>query len=261
MSGWKRSRLWRKLPRLTRGQQTVLYLLLLPLVAVLLWGGSGFPIFDPYLNLRRAEMQNLAGPSDIQGTVWSRGGAWAVGVYMDQVLLSQTPYGTRLYCWPRREDGPTLLPVPDSASGVPAAEEIVLTAVDLPEGTASARLELELGCWYAAEWGEVLEIAAEKETLDGSAPPQWWERRYTVDGELLEDGGCLFQVRCEGPARDLSTGAASVEGSALAWAEDWDAYDPYRTVGPRKIRCRMEAVFFDRDGGELGRAELHTPED
>ena len=268
MSGWKGSRLWGKLPRLTRGQQAVLYLLLLPLVAVLLWGRSDFPIFDPCLNLRRAEMQNLAGPSDIQGVVRNHSGSWAVGVYMDQVLLSPTPYGDRLCCWPRREEGPTLLPIPNSAFGVPAeaAEEIALAAVDLPQGTASARLEVELGCWYTEEWGRAPKIAARMEDLlsesEGAEDVQFllWEKRYTVDGELLKDGGCLFPVRCEGPSRDPGTGAATVEGMALACAEDWEAYDPYRTVGPRKIHCRMEAVFLDEEGGELARAELCTPE-
>lgn len=255
-------RKWR-LPRLTRGQKTVRNLVLLPLVMLLAWGGNRFYIRDPYLNFRRAEKQNLVGPSDIQGVVRNHGGSWAVGVYLDQVLLSQTPYGTRLCCWPRREEGPTLLPVPNSVFGVPAeaAEEIALAAVDLPEGTASARLELKVGCWYAAEWGKALEIAAWKERLSGSASSQWWEKSYTVDGELLKDGGCLFLVRCEGPFQDPGTGVASVEGMALACVEDWEAYDPYRTVGPHKIHCRMEAVFLDRDGAELGRAELNTPEE
>ena len=70
-------RKWR-LPRLTRGQRTVRNLVLLPLVILLVWGGNRFCIRDPYLSFRRAEAQNLVGPSDIQAVVRAGGveAAW-----------------------------------------------------------------------------------------------------------------------------------------------------------------------------------------
>ena len=257
-------RKWR-LPRLTRGQRTVRNLVLLPLVILLVWGGNRFCIRDPYLSFRRAEKQNLVGPSEIQAVVQNREGRWAVGVYLDQVLLSCAYSVDSLRYWPRAEDAPTLLPIPGSVFDE-TVEEIALAAVDLPQGTASARLEVELGCWYTEEWGRAPKIAARMEDLlsesEGAEDVQFllWEKRYTVDGELLRDGGCLFRVRCEEPERSPDTREASIESMALARVDRWGTYNPYRSSQSREVNCRMEAVFLDEEGGELGRAELCTPE-
>lgn len=268
----------RRLPKLSRGQQTVLYLLLLPLVCVLLWGKNRFPIRDPHLSLRRAEAQNLVGPSDIQAVVRAGAGYWTMGVYMDQVLLNMNSVyaGNSLYYWPRTEGGPTLVPVPGSSTPSDAAEMVALAAVDLPEGTAYPQLELSVSCWYYDRPATAHILSARAEDLSsmpedgvsreereqlGDAMPRKWEKTYTVYGQMLEDGGCVFWVRSTEAARDPSTGQASIESLALACVEDWDTYDPGWSVQARKINCSMEAVFFSRDGAELGRAVLRTPEE
>lgn len=266
------------LPRLSRGQQTALGLLLVPLVCVLLWGKNRFLLSDPCLSLRRAERQNLVGPSDIQAVAENRRGPWAVGVYMNQVLLNEARSVDGLRYWPRTEGAPTLVPLPGSYYSFPdeSSEEIVLAAVDLPEGTASARLELYVSCWYcdgpadrvfSARMEDVVSMPEsldsisqeEREALD-DVLPQLWERKYNADGELLEEGGCLFRVQCEKPVRDPSSGRASLESLALACVEGWNTYDPHWSVQARRINCRMEAVFSDGNGTELARASLSTPE-
>lgn len=268
----------RRLPRLSRGQQTVLYLLLVPLVCVLYWGRDRFPIRDPYLSMRRAELQNLVGPSDIQAVVRARSGYWAMGVYMDQVLLNRVYSVDGLRYWPRTEGGPTLVPVPGSAAPSDAADIVALAAVDLPEGTAYPQLELSVSCWYydrpatarilSARAEDLISMPEDADSVSreereqlGDAMPRKWEKTYTVYGQMLEDGGCVFWVRSTEAARDPSTGQASIEGLALACVEDWDTYDPGWSVQARKINCSMEAVFYDRNGIELARASLSTPEE
>ena len=133
-----------RLPRLTRGKKAVRNLLAAALLVVFAWGCMYFPIGDPYRSFRRAEREELVGPSQYQGDFHTTWDGWAVGTYRDQVLLHQEDYKGFEY-WPRNETGPTLVPVPE---GRLLEGEAWFVAVDVPEGTASTKLELTISAYY-----------------------------------------------------------------------------------------------------------------
>lgn len=254
---------WR-LPRLSRGWRTVRNLLLTLAVLIFLWGESGCPIPNARLNFRRMELANMAGPSDIRGVFldggWDR--AWqTVGVREDQVVLLEswnwTESGSIMSFWPRRPEGATLVPMPGYGSEFEEERDII--AVDVPEGTASARLELRVSCWYQGELWQYVPISLRLEDFDpGKGAPKRWDKTYTVEGELLKDGGVLFRVVSGDEGMDPANNIAGLERIALDQIARWETYQ--REERYRPINCRMEAVFYDNNGGELGRTALSTPE-
>lgn len=257
MRGWK-------LPRLSRGGKIVRNLALALGLLVLFWGMYGFPIYSPRLEFRRGERENLIGGSEILGTFRTQNDRrWTIGVQGDQVLLRRTygGYGSGFQVWPRNPEGAVLVPLPDYS---PFPKEAAVAAADVPEGTASARLEVHVGCWHDGEdlrqsqhitaWPEDFR----PEDFRPEVTPLRWERTYTAEGELLRGGAVLFRVVCPDEYTDPDVNIATVERTAMEKLARWDTY--YRKAKYRSIDCRMEAVFFDGAGDELGRAVLSTPE-
>lgn len=242
-----------KLPRLSRGGKVLRNLEAALLLAVLAWGFTEFRLPDPYLDFRRAERANWVGPSEIQGVFQTKYDRWAVGTCGDQVLLHQDDYLDFDY-WPREENGVTLIPVPLERL---SQRDIWIAAVDIPQGTASARLQLTASCWYTLlkeENAVHIQYSAGREIPGGQwkfGAPKRWEKTYEVPGELLKDGGAVFHVPTEDEEDD-------VEQSVLRRARDWQVWYTADRAW-RSIDCAMEAVFYDETGGELGRAVLSTP--
>ena len=53
---------------------------------------------------------------------------------------------------------------------------------------------------------------------------------------------------------DLTRNVAGLERLVLVEVGQWNTYE-----STRNIECEMEAVFYDGNGGELGRAALAAP--
>lgn len=247
---------WR-LPRLSRGGRTVRNIVFTLAILIWLWGWADFPIADPRLNFRRVEQENLMGPSEIQGVFQSADRKRVVGVLEDQVIWTG---GQALSydSWPRNGEGPTLVPMIAQYFGPENEFEVV--AVDVPQGTRSARLDIVLDCWYYQDrkggaWGSTgAPQSGALPSTEGSVPWQRLERDYHAEGELLRDGGVLFRI----PLEDELAAASSMEQRLFQTLTKQNTYRQPDTV--RGVNCHMEAVFCDEDGAELERAALCTPE-
>lgn len=242
------------LPRLTRGQKTARNLLAALLLLVFIWGCMDFPIGDPYRSFRRAEREEMVGPSTYLGGFHTGYDGWAVGVYEGQVLLHREDDRGFEY-WPRAGSGPAVLPVPENRL---LEGEAWLVGVDVPEGAASARLELTLSAYYTElrkfnGWSR--QICATLDVPGGQwryGTPRLWERTYEADGMFLKEGGVLFHVT------PYSGDDGDIEWNLLSYVYEWDIYqktDP----AYRAVNVDAEAVFYDEAGAELGRAALGTP--
>ena len=238
--------------KLSRGKRTIINLALSTLLLVLIWGLMDYPLPTAEMEFRRMERTHLLPHSEIQGIFLDgcRNRTWqTVGVQEDRVVLLESRNlsegGSIMSIWPGRTEGATLVPIPWNGSEFEKERDIV--AVDVPEGTASARLEAEVSCWYSKVPGGGWELRA---TENGTA----WSKHYQAEGELLEEGGVLFRISPQG---DTETEDGNIEWLQLRRLSEKDTY---HQPGESRVNARLEAVFYDKDGGELGRAVLCTPE-
>ena len=152
---------------------------------------------------------------------------------------------------PRAEEGATLVPRPGPWLD---REEVWVVAADVPEGTASARLELTVRCWYRRD-GDGWSFDNQAELPWGGPPlTERWEKTYSAQGQLLEDGAVLFRVAAEEKMWEVQNLEKAILDSACQWKIYWMEQDQ------RDVDCHMEAVFYDRADRELGRAQLATTE-
>ena len=174
-----------------------------------------------------------------------------MGVYQDWVLLLRNGGGVFEY-WPRAETAPTLCPIPDASV---LDGEAGIAAVEVPPGTASARLEVEADCWWAPTpgGGKILRAYPEEDPeLWAGGKPERWTLSRRVEGRRISDQLYLFLLSSE----ELSQN--SLEWRVVSALHEWHTY----TQGPerRSVNCTMEAVFYDQNGVELGRASLASLE-
>lgn len=239
----------RQFPRLRRGGKILRNLLLTLMLAVFFWGLNDFRVPGFRWQFRMVEQANWADPLDIQGEFESEHDRWIVASGQGQLVFWREGRSNLEY-WPQAAEGTTLVPVPESRS---AQGVVQVVAAGVPEGTASARLELTVGCWYKRNGtsGWTFDSQAEQ---PGNMPPltQRWEKTYSAQGQLLEDGALLFEVAAE---EERESG--SPEALILSYAYEWDLY--WREPNQRAVDCVMEAVFYDQTGRELGQAGLSTP--
>lgn len=234
---------------LPHGVKLARNLFLILILGVLVWGLTGFSAPTVRGRFRMAEQANWAGPSDIQGIVDTRYDRWVVASCQDKVILWRDG-GTDLEYWPRAEERATLVLVPESRL---AQGELWVAAADVPEGTASARLELTVSCWYRRN-ADGWTIDSQAEQPGGVSLTERWEKTYSAQGRLLEDGAVLFHVAAE----EENWENQDIERLILSYAYEWDLY--WAEQDRRAVDCRMEAVFYDRAGRELSRAQLATTE-
>lgn len=236
--------------KLSHGAKLARNLSLCLLLGVLVWGLLGFSAPTVRGRFRLAEGANWAGPADIQGIFEADYGPCVVACCEDQVILWQDGRASPDY-WPRAEEGATLVPRPGPREH---REEVWVVAADVPEGTASARLELTVRCWYRRDdVGWSFDNQAEQ---PGGRPPltERWEKTYSAQGQLLEDGAVLFRVAAEEEMWEVQNLEKAILDSACQWKIYWMEQDQ------RDVDCHMEAVFYDRADRELGRAQLDTTE-
>ncbi len=231
-------------PRLGRGWRLAGNLALCALLGTLLWRMADCPLPTVELEFRRMERRNLTGPGEIQGifSVDGERNHWVVGTEGDEAVLFLHPQDDP-YFWPRGE-GTTLVPRPWMFY---SEKTVWVAAVDVPAGTASARLALEARCWYAQSADGALRRSAERDTPRGGRLPRYWEKHYEVPGELLEGGAVLFQI----PMPDDRDREKFLEWNVLMDVGDWTTYRQDRKALSAEIE--MEAVFYDAAGAELGR--------
>jgi len=236
---------WKLSPR---NQRRAAVILSIPALLIVVWFIASiwmavrdtYP--DPARDLRMAERSCWVGPSDIQ--------YGAVGTYMDQVLILGGKYW--LDYWPRNPEGPTLVPV----------GQFEFVAVDVPEGTARAELTLELSFYYfpalsEPTWvGPTYAVRERAEEECESGPIELWQDTYVSQGEIAEEGGILFRMETKSPEIPGEMGVW--DGHPLNEVSDREIYS--RDAWDNQAWARMEAVFYDEAGKELGRAALSTPE-
>ena len=226
-----------------RGWKILRNLGITALLGIALWAGRGFPL--PTVGLRFEWAQRgalMADPAPLQGQV----GSELVGANeRDIVVYSEG--GWRIRTFPRTP-GPALVPLRDG-----------VVAVDIPEGAASAHLNMVLSLYYAVapggneyEWS--YQYGASRETEDWYGEPQLLERTYEIQGEQMAAGGVLFPI--VRPERGDST-QEFIERTMLDNLSDWD-YDRGLDRWKEMVNGHMTAVFCDESGAELGRAELKT---
>lgn len=237
-------KLWRSRPRLSRGWRTVRNLAVTLICLYVLWAWAGYPLPTAELEFRRLERQSLLPPSELQG-VFRLENQWVVvGLREDSVLFLE---GGALDRWPRSEEGAALVPI-----GRRVQKELAVMAVDIPQGTVSARLDMALDCWYYPR-SDGWSASGKQGGVLGEDMDSWkfWAEEFHIEGEPLREGGVLFRV----PVKDDEI----LEGDLIRLLASQNTYRQSPAV--RGTNCRMEAVFYGQDGRELGRAALSTLED
>lgn len=192
----------------------------------------------------------MASPVPLQGVIEVGGSRFLVGADDRNILISQHR-DWEIFAF-SRDPGPALAPLPGSISW----DAAWIVAVDVPEGTASSRLELTASVYYAV--GSGIEYSGTPDDLwRYEAPSQHWERSYEVEGQMLEDGGIVFYL----PPTMEKKGAFQeweLERAVLGRLGEWNNYRE-GTGSAHDVNCHMEATFYGEDGDELGRTTLSTP--
>ena len=223
--------------------------LLAGVLGALIWTCAGWPV-PAWWELRRLEREAFLSPhSQFQGSIQD---SWG-----DEVLIGLTPRWlgmgspAEFRLWPREGDGPVLAPIPEWAT---AGREICVVAAGAPQGTASARLTLEVSHWYASFGGSSSYSSQREDILRGwpwpDSPPEYRSETVTLEGEPMEEGAFQFVL-----------GEEEMRGTGdYIWrhVEEWGLYQGYYQISP--INCRLTAVFYDESGRELDRAELQNAE-
>lgn len=236
-----------KIRKLSRRGRILRNFLLAGVLGALIWACAGWPVPARW-ELRRLEREILLSPhSQFQGSIQDSEG--------EEVLVGLTPRwlvmggSGSLYLWPREGDGPVLAPVP-GVFGLLGGTRVV--AADTPQGTASARLTLEISYWYAS-FGGSSSYSSQREDILRSWPESSTEyraRTVTLEGEALEEGAFQFVL-----------GEEKMQGTGdfiWSYVADWGLYHGYHWIPP--INCRLTAVFYDESGQELDRVELQNAE-
>lgn len=223
--------------------------LLAGVLGALIWTCAGWPV-PAWWELRRLEREAFLSPhSQFQGSIQD---SWG-----DEVLIGLTPRwlvmgsSEEFRLWPREGDGPVLAPIPEWAT---AGREICVVAAGAPQGTASARLTLEVSHWYAS-FGGSSSYSSQREDILRSWPwpdssPEYRSETVTLEGEPMEEGAFQFVL-----------GEEEMRGTGdYIWrhVEEWGLYQGYYQISP--INCRLTAVFYDESGRELDRVELQNAE-
>lgn len=184
----------------------------------------------------------MADPVPLQGEIEVEFDRYLVGAEEQNILIYREG-DWELQRFPRAP-GPALVPLP-----VPFHRtDAWIVAVDVPEGTASARLELtamEEG-WYEGAKEEGLSAFPDPA---GDSGTLWFGKTYSVEGELLADGAILFSVR---------SGGSYAEQNLLLYTGIWEHYTSDHLPYGTPFACHMEATFYGEDGEALGRAALST---
>ena len=223
--------------------------LLAGVLGALIWTCAGWPVPARW-ELRRLEREAFLSPhSQFQGSIQDSWGDEVLIGLTPRWLVMGSPEEFRL--WPREGDGPVLAPVPEEFT---LRGGIRVVAAGAPQGTASARLTLEVSHWYAS-FGGSSSYSSQREDILRSWPwpdssPEYRSETVTLEGEPMEEGAFQFVL-----------GEEEMRGTGdYIWrhVEEWGLYQGYYQISP--INCRLTAVFYDESGRELDRVELQNAE-
>ena len=221
--------------------------LLAGVLGALIWTCAGWPVPARW-ELRRLEREAFLSPhSQFQGSIQDSWGDEVLIGLTPRWLVMGSPEEFRL--WPREGDGPVLAPVPEEFT---LRGGIRVVAAGAPQGTASARLTLEVSHWYASFGGSSSYSSQREDILDGwpDSSPEYRAQTVTLEGEPMEEGAFQFVL-----------GEEEMRGTGdYIWrhVEEWGLYQGYYQISP--INCRLTAVFYDESGRELDRVELQNAE-
>ena len=223
--------------------------LLAGVLGALIWTCAGWPV-PAWWELRRLEREAFLSPhSQFQGSIQDSWGDEVLIGLTPRWLVMGSPEEFRL--WPREGDGPVLAPVPEEFT---LRGGIRVVAAGAPQGTASARLTVEVSHWYASFGGSSSYSSQREDILRGwpwpDSPPEYRSETVTLEGEPMEEGAFQFVL-----------GEEEMRGTGdYIWrhVEEWGLYQGYYQISP--INCRLTAVFYDESGRELDRAELQSAE-
>lgn len=221
--------------------------LLAGVLGALIWTCAGWPVPARW-ELRRLEREALLSPhSQFQGSIQDSWGDEVLIGLTPRWLVMGSPEEFRL--WPREGDGPVLAPVPEEFT---LRGGIRVVAAGAPQGTASARLTLEVSYWYDLSQGTAIYSSLREDILESrpDSSPEYRAKTVTLEGEPLEEGAFQFVL-----------GEEEMQGTGdyiWSYVADWGLYHGYHWIPP--INCRMTAVFYDEAGRELDRAELQNAE-
>lgn len=221
--------------------------LLAGVLGALIWTCAGWPVPARW-ELRRLEREAFLSPhSQFQGSIQDSWGDEVLIGLTPRWLVMGSPEEFRL--WPREGDGPVLAPVPEEFT---LRGGIRVVAAGAPQGTASARLTLEVSHWYASFGGRSSYSSQREDILDGwpDSSPEYRAQTVTLEGEPMEEGAFQFVL-----------GEEEMRGTGdYIWrhVEEWGLYQGYYQISP--INCRLTAVFYDESGRELDRVELQNAE-
>lgn len=242
----------RKKKSLSRRGRIGRNLLITLLAGILIWLLQGAPPLTAAGTLRRLERESFFTPhSQFQGvleTAWW--GPWALGLNDRWLVFGDLGGGNQFYLWPRTgPDDPAVAPQPMYTLEM---REVAFAAAGAPEGTASARMTLDVSCWYTSPWF----TCAQREQDWMGKTPAYWEHTYQMEGEPLGEGAFAFRFQIWDPELPRSLQDESIQETALLAAVDWKLYQGYYLPESMPIRCHIAVAFFDRAGGELDRVEL-----
>lgn len=221
--------------------------LLAGVLGALIWTCAGWPV-PAWWELRRLEREAFLSPhSQFQGSIQDSWGDEVLIGLTPRWLVMGSPEEFRL--WPREGDGPVLAPVPEEFT---LRGGIRVVAAGAPQGTASARLTVEVSHWYASFGGRSSYSSQREDILDGwpDSSPEYRAQTVTLEGEPMEEGAFQFVL-----------GEEEMRGTGdYIWrhVEEWGLYQGYYQISP--INCRLTAVFYDESGRELDRVELQNAE-
>ena len=200
-------------------RRILLDLVVLLAAGALLWGGAGYPL-PGAMAFRAMERQRLLEPSEIiLETELSGGTAVTVGV-TDSHIHAAAP-GLDSFCRWERTGEPQLILLPAESR-----ETITLAAVDVPEGTASARLELTM-------------CLIQKWIWDPTGISGQYDLRGTAAGDLF-----LFTPQAQYSDEDSERNLAE-----RMWLEYGYASVAYRSLPPYVL------TFYDGAGAVLAVCE------
>ena len=174
--------------------------LLAGVLGALIWTCAGWPVPARW-ELRRLEREAFLSPhSQFQGSVQVDQREWLVGLTPRWLVMGRQ---NEFRLWPREGDGPVLAPVPEEFT---LRGGIRVVAAGAPQGTASARLTVEVSHWYASFGGRSSYSSQREDILDGwpDSSPEYRAQTVTLEGEPMEEGAFLFVPELEaGPRKGV----------------------------------------------------------
>lgn len=214
--------------RLSRGQRTLLNMILCALLLAGMWGIAGYPLPTAEMEFRRMERTHLVPPGEIvlatsresrdrmvssgqdesvytrDGTELHLRGRWLVSLGKDcaaVAMVGRENWNRIFSCLPLNEEGPTLLPFPAGYGYWYTLEKeytchnaAPVLLVNVPEGTARAEIAIRSAAGVSIGPGLELDsgvwlLMPDNQTLEA----EWDERSDYTLTLCREDGSLLLE--------------------------------------------------------------------